>query len=372
MWHGEPSLSPAIIGVPRRSLYNSITEASAIRAGLSAARGIIQPFPIIHGGKLLGLAQGKDVFSDEVRFIPWPHRYRFGWSSWNDCVTETAANGKSYNATWFKNMSAVSVVSNWVDLWGCGGDPTSGSVANTANTATNFDNTTTGAIVHGPSVSTDTKHVLSLWLSSTANTNFFLVLDRVLAYDQNNHNNTVSTVMTNTNTAQRYNTGSPGLNIACVSGPTVQGATATDLTVLTYVDQSGNTGHTMPTTPTVTFVPSAAANATTLGGRIIAPITSGQTVTWGPFLPLANGDAGARSVTNYTTSSANTGNFSFVLCHVICGMQVSIANLGHETDQIFHVTCLERVIDGACLQLFAYTPNTTAGAHSGSMRLGWG
>jgi hypothetical protein len=213
--------------------------------------------------------------------------------------------------------------------------------------------------------------LLSMMALQTANTSMLTLYDRVLVYDLNTFNASVNKVLTNTNTAARYNTAAPGL-LCWIAVCAVTGATAANLTALHYTDQAGNTLHTMPTTPTVTFIPSAAAPTATLGARIIIPSVSGQTVTWGPYVPMATGDSGMRLVNDFTTSAANTGSFSIVLGKPLADIVLPNAGIGSQVDRVFQLSELERIYDGAALALMAFVPATTAFTLTGGITYGWG
>lgn len=364
--------APAIVRIPRRSQFSEGSRARAISNALLMARGITRPLPVIHGGQILGIAAGRSVYSDDVMFIPWHTTYNFGWTSYDALINDITVNGKIFANMWSKTATGAVVANNWYDMWPLAGNPANGSITNTAFTATQCNDSTTGSMGHGGNVSTDIKRLLSHWVIASAGNNAFMLVDRVLVYDQCTHTNTASQNMTNTNLAQRYNTGGPGLQIAVAQGPTLQGATATNLTTLVYMSEIGAGSHLVPTTPTITFIPSAAAATTLVPARIIAPITSGQTVTWGPFLPLANGDQGARFINNYVTSSNNTGNMTYALVHPLAYSSNPVAGIGPEIDQIWQIPVLERVIDGACLQYFMFDVAANSFTAWGGFRVAWG
>jgi hypothetical protein len=391
-----------VAGVMPRSCYGEVEEARAWRNSIESARGRIRPTYVVAGGRIIGATVGRGPFSPDVWFtrfrhgekpsamrrmrddmqrlpLMFPshdlegHPFRCSWSDYNALINDITTNAKFGRTYFAKTPSTAPVANNWYDLWPVTGNPTAGSITNSANTATNYSDATAGSMNKRGNVSTDQMHLLSFLAVANANTPILQLYDRVLCYDQNAYTAGSSQALTNTNTAARYNTGAPGLLPWICTGGTVQGSTAANLTVFTYADQSNNAGHTMPTTPTVTFIPSAAAATSTLGARMIVPITSGQTVTWGPYVPLANGDSGSRSITNYTTSAANTGSWSIVLSHPLADMSIPNAGIPSQTDRVFQISELERVFDGACLSLAMFTPAATAiTTFMGGITFGWG
>lgn len=365
-----PPAAPAIIGVPKRSVFDDISEAKAIQMAREAARGTPVPVPVLHANRIAGIVQGEHPFSDRTRFVPLPYRYSFAWTSYDNIIASLAA-GKSWPAQYAKTPTSNGVANNWYDYWPVTGNPTAGSLAGAANTAVQVSGTTAGALNIGGDVSPESKYLLGAWGVASAGTPTYMFVDRVLTYDSNAHTNTVNQAMTNGVAAQRYIGGSlPGLQIGCVVD-TVQGATATNLTQLQYTDQAGNTLQSMPTTPTVTFIPSAAAPTATLGSRVIAPITSGQTVSYGPWLPLANGDTGAQLIANYTTSSANTGTFAFPMCYPLAFLPCPVAGVPGYVDMVFQFPGLTRLYDGAAVNVWGFQPTTAGSTFYGMLMTSW-
>lgn len=377
--------SPHVIGIAPRSIYSDQTEAEAWAGAIEMARGRIHPTYIFGNRRILGVTQGQSPFSPNVRYVRlrkearprWTEReqlkadmLRMNWRDANDMIADLTAGkfGRTYFA---KTPTTTAVASSWYDLWPTAGNPGPGSLANTAFTATTCDDTTTGSINHRGNVSTDTKHLLSKWATVTGNTPMLMLYDRVLVYDLCTFNASANKVLTNVNTALRYNTGAPGL-LAMVPVNAVTGATAANLTQLQYTNQAGTTLQSMPTASTVTFIPSAAVSTTQLGARIIVPSTSGAVVTWGFALPLAQGDTGMRLVDNFTTSAANTGSFSIVLMKPISDLMIPLLGIPIEIDCVFQMSELERIYDGACLAFASFQPATTAYTLQGSIRYGWG
>jgi hypothetical protein len=136
-------------------------------------------------------------------------------------------------------------------------------------------------------------------------------------------------------------------------------------------NQAGTTLQSMPTGTTVTFIPSATAPTATLGARVIAPSTSGATLPWGPFLPLAVGDSGAQLINDFTTTSANTGTFTFTLARPLFIVPIGTAGVISQLDGIYQVASLERIFDGGCMVFILYFPAATATTFSGTLDVGW-
>lgn len=369
---GNPiSKTPSIIGLDRKSLTNPSAEDLCIQTAVEAHVGCNFPLPVVFGRKIIGYVEGKS-FSNEVRFTRAPaYKWWCAFSTYDDIINALTA-GRRYMAIFTKaNTTAFSVANNWYDLFVVGGLPTSGTFTGAASTAVQFSDTTTGALYHGGNVSTQTKHVLSVSSVASANTPTVVIYDRVLTYEANVFNAASNKAMTNSLTAQRYvSTGQSGMKIMCTV-QTLNGSTAANLTQLRYTNQAGTTLQSVPTTVTMTFIPSAVAPTSTLGARVICPITSGQTLPWGPYIPLAAGDGGARLINDFTTSAANSGTFTFTLARPLFTIGIATAGVMAQMDGIYQIASLEQVFDGACLSQLVYVPATTAMTLSGSVDCGW-
>lgn len=365
----KPRRAPGIVGILPRSKYGPCEEARAIREALGMAKGCTRALPVVYGRRVIGMATGKDWWSDIAGFKPMGQWC--GFTDFSDMISELSS-GKKYGFTWAKSATTAGVANNWYDLWPVTGNPAPGDYSGTALTSRQFDDTTTGSIWHGGNKSTDTKHFLTGWVMQSTGTFNFMLTDRVLAYDSNTFTAASSQNFTTTLTAQRYaSNGDLGLIVSFVVD-TVHNATGVDFTTLTYVDNAGNTGQTMPTTPTVSSIDSGAASTANLGARVFAPATSGATVTWGYAMPLANGDTGVQKLTNITTSAARTGTFAAILHQPLIYMPVAAANIISEKEFVMMQPSLARILDGACLNIWHYASATSAPNIIGGCDVGWG
>jgi hypothetical protein len=71
---------------------------------------------------------------------------------------------------------------------------------------------------------------------------------------------------------------------------------------------------------------------------------------YGPFLPLASGDSGIRSVqTVQLSASSGSGTAALVLCRPLAQITISVSGLMTEKDLLNQIPSLPRIPDGACL-----------------------
>jgi hypothetical protein len=387
---------PHVIGLPPRSMYGDVEEAVAWRIAVQASAGTIRAVFVFANRRVIGVIQGRGVFSSWVRCRKFAQSYRFKWSAayqtledfentpWpkdvpevslmpfqdGNAIMDSLTNGKNGQTWYSKAFTATGVANSWYDLWQVNGVPAPGAINGSAFTANIWTDASVGAINHRGNVSTDTKHTLAMGGASSANTPWVTLYDRIVSYDLCTFNAAANQALTNTNVAARYNSGAPGaLCFICVCA--VTGATAANLTQLRYTNQAGSTLQVMPTTPTVTFIPSAAFTANTTGQRVIVPSISGQVVTMGWAVPLAAGDSGMSLVHDYTTSAANTGSFCIVIAYPLVGIILPIATVPAERDSVYQMMELERIYDGACVSALTLMPATTAYTVTGRVKYGW-
>ena len=107
---------------------------------------------------------------------------------------------------------------------------------------------------------------------------------------------------------------------------------------LTYTDAAGNTGNLTPTTLPI-------SNASAPIGQI--EYTGTGAGKYGPFMPLAAGDTGIRSVQqfNYSVTHGASGVTNVVLCRPLLMLPITTASVMSERDLINQVPSLPRVYE---------------------------
>jgi hypothetical protein len=352
---------------------------AALAASIEAARGLAVWVPVIVGGRLLAMLRGKpDGSAVDVRLPPRPLRLdEVPWScaitSYQALLNAVSAS-KVFSVTFSQTPSAGQVAGNWYDLWPVSGAAkAAGGYTGTASTATPLGNTNSN-LFQWSSVGSNTLYLLS-WLDSlTGNTPVMLLYDRVLVYDSCPVT-AGTTTLTNTASAGRYiSAGQPGLQMV-FTAQTAFAAGANTFNAITYVDNAGNPGQTVPTAP-IQFVGTGTgitAPSTTLGARVIGPATSsGATTILSAFMPLGTGQTGCRSVTNFACSAANTGLVSLVLAYPIAYIPVLSSAATSQMETLSQVAYLPIVSNNACLELMMYAPSSTGFTNYATMNFVWG
>lgn len=291
-----------------------------------------------------------------------------GFSSLDDLVTEMTA-GKSWRADWNKiTGGSAYTAGRWYDLSSLAGTPIANAWAGTALTFTECDEsagngTQIFGMRHGGNVSTDTKHAVNVSAVSgvaTAVPSVLMLVD-MEGYWPGISNNTTSAQTLSGTPSLRYTDG-VGLRLYAVQ-TSVGGAGAQNIAV-SYTDQDGNTGNTLPVT--------VACTASAIVGHISHSGTAAN--NYGPFLPLASGDYGVRNVASVTMSAATTGTFALVLCRPLLTLPLVTASVLAERDLLNQLPSLPRIYDGACLTWLYFAGAATAASTNlyGSLEVAWG
>lgn len=293
-----------------------------------------------------------------------------GFSSVDDLINEMTVNGKLWRADWNKNTFGTSAqsIGAWYSLFRGGGNPAADTILGTGTNLAfqSLSDATGGSLQHGGNVSTDTKHIVNASAFSAAVTTMpavFMLVDLLGFYPITSVTTTGDQALDNTVTLPRYTTGA-GVQ-AFLTPSTVMGAASPNIR-LTYTDSGAAAGNLTPATLPI--------------GNAAAPVTqivySGTGAgKFGPFLPLAAGDAGIRSVQQFNLSvSYVSGVLNLVLCKPLLTLPMTTIGVAAERDLLNQVPSLPRVFDGACLAWLMYAGAVTPvnSAFYGHLDLAWG
>lgn len=289
-----------------------------------------------------------------------------GFTSQDDLINEITTNGKIWRADWNKITGAAAYTAGrWYDLSLLGGTPIANTYSGTALNSQVPTESSGFGIYHGGNVSTDTKHVLNVAAYTAVATGvpaILMLVDLCLYYPGINMNLATAQTLTTGTALTRY---TDGVGLRAFLVPTVAtGATAHNVS-LSYTDQGGASGNSLPVTVSCT------------ASAIVGHITHSGTAAnnYGPFLPLASGDTGVRSVQSITISAASgAGTAALVLCKPLLQIPITTASVLAERDMVNMIPSMPRVVDGACLTWLYFAGAATAASTSlyGSVEFGWG
>lgn len=267
------------------------------------------------------------------------------FSSIDDLVSELGA-GKKARLQGFHTIAtgATSVAGRWHECFTGTGTGGAGTLTGTAGLGTAFSSSTTGAIPQPTaSVSTDTKHLLSMLgvtAATTAVPGVLMLTDLLYMYPSCVVTGTPTTFNNGAAKPTRHNNGA-GVQCSAIVATALGAATPT-LTV-TYTDQGGVSGSGAVT---------ASANSLPVGSLM----SGGAAAQLGaPFMSLSAGDSGVRQLDSYTLASGTTGTVTFVLHRPIATIPLVAANTAGERDFLYQMPSLPQIDDDACLA-FLYLP----------------
>jgi hypothetical protein len=232
-------------------------------------------------------------------------------------------------------------------------------------TAYQLTDSSPGALYHGGNVIADTKHILNMGALcgiATGVPSIIKVVDMLLYYPGINMNSLSAQNMTNGVNLPRYVDGK-GVRAFLVA-QTATGASAHNFT-MSYTDTGDNAANAPASTLLCT--PSA------IVGHL--PITGTAAGNFGPFIPIAAGDIGIKSVESATLSAASgSGTAALVLCKELCDIPLFAAGIYSERDLLYQIPSLPQVVDGAYLGFLLYAGAAVAAATSyqGYIDLAWG
>jgi len=287
-----------------------------------------------------------------------------------DDLYSEITNGKFNRADWNKiTGGAAYTAGRWYDLSPLNGTPVANAWAGTALNWRTCDETTGNGtqifgIPHGGNVTPDTKHGLNVGAMSavaTAVPGVLMLVDMQGYYPGINMN--VGTAQTLVGSPTLRYTDGVGVRPYLVVTATT-GATAHNLS-LSYTNSAGTAGRALPVTV------SATASA------ITPHITHSGTAAnnYCPFLPLAGGDLGVRSVQTITLSAASgAGTAALVLARPILQLPITTVSILSERDLVNQLPSMPRIMDGACLTWLYFAGAATAANTNfyGHLESAWG
>ncbi len=293
-----------------------------------------------------------------------------GFQSQDDMVNEISTNGKFYRTDWQKSTFATTAhtAGLWYSLMRGGGNPAAdtilGTGTNLAFQALSDTVATASGIPHGGNVG-DYKVLLNAAAQTAAATTapcVLMLVDILGFYPVTTVTTTGAQTLNNTVTLPRYTDGA-GVQ-AFLTPSTVMGAATPNIT-LNYTNSAGTAGK---ATPATLPIGNTAAAVTSI-------VHSGTgTGKYGPFIPLAAGDAGIRSVQSINLSASYvSGVLNLVLCKPIMTLPITTLGVTAERDLVNQFASMPRIYDGACLNwlMLAGAATPVAAPLSGHLEFGW-
>lgn len=264
-------------------------------------------------------------------------------------LRDAHAAGRSRSAAFVKTPSQTTASGIWFDLSLSPGNPVPQYYFAAPLAAQPMARSTDGGLDHGPAVPGMKKYLQAALLqvvTTTAAPLSLKLLDYLMFYPGVAMDVGVQE-LTNAATLPRYADGN-GVQIMAVEQSSYVGGASFRLT---YVNQAGDVAQ----TPIVT------CNTQISAGTIAtsAPATAGVS---GPFVPLAHGDSGVRSIQSVEWITGDVGLIAFVLVKPIAPLSVFETTAPAETDFLLEYRVLPRIEDDAYLNFIAKPVGTLASA----------
>lgn len=285
-----------------------------------------------------------------------------GFTSQDDLINQVTVNGKYRRIDGSKLVSPAQTAGGWNCLAGMNGNPVATTFPGTSLAwvgcdDANGDGTNRFGIYNGGDVAPATMHILNVAANivGAAGAPWQLKLVDLQGYypiSGTDVTGTGSRTLTGT-PSMRYTNGE-GCEAFFVSAVAPTGG-GPNLTASSYTNAASTSGRSFQGSPTM----GAAADA--YAGRIIH---SGNAAgRYGPFLPLAGGDMGIKSIESFTFSggTAYTGSGRLALCiaRKLLDIAVPVTGMLSERDLVNQLPSLPRVMDGACLVWLMFSTGAT-------------
>lgn len=242
------------------------------------------------------------------------------------------------------------------------------NISQTVTSQTITGTASTNGLYTGGNVSPSVKNILNVSAYSAAATSapaVLMLVDQVAMFTVSSVTTTGPQSFTGTQTLPRYTTGA-GLQ-AFIVPSVVMGAGAPTIQ-LNYTNAAGTPNRLTPASPSLPI----ATTASPVGSIIYSGTGAGK---YGPFMPLAAGDTGIRSIETINLSATMTsGSLVVVLCKPIYTLPLTTVGVASERDLVNQLPSMPRIFDGANLQWLMYAGAATPvnSAYYGSIDAAWG
>ena len=257
---------------------------------------------------------------------------------------------------------------------GTGTGANNGGTYNLSNTPGTISNVTvtgtagTSGIPHGGNVSTAVKNLLNANVySGAASTapNIFMLYDLIATYTITSTTTTGAQSLTGQTAWPRY---ASGVGVRAILTPTIVMGVGTPTVQLSYTNPASVSGQLTPTAPSLPII-----NTTSPVGSIMYAGTG--VGKFGPFIPLAAGDTGIKSVESINFSATMTSGVCVLsIVKPICTIPLTTAGVAGERDLVNQIPSMPVIPDGACLNWMMYagvaTPAVTP--FFGNLDFAWG
>jgi hypothetical protein len=282
------------------------------------------------------------------------------------------STGAWHQAAYLRTTAPASgVTGRWVDVSVGAGHPVYNAYAGTPLTAQALiNNNSNRAVYTGPNPGPgETKHLHSLTVDTTTSSGgppqTYVLCDYLLYYPFIDTDTTDIQTLDNTVTIPRYTTGEGVQCFVVIQAPT----TATNfngLCTVTYTNSDGVSGR----TTTFAIIGSDRVGILVNAGNNSASVATQAQCS--PFIPLAPGDKGIRSIQSVQMDSGIGGLVAFVLCYSVAS--IPLFNIFAQTEKTFFSRTgrAPKIEQGAFLHFIACAGSASVAIFRSSLTFVWG
>lgn len=227
---------------------------------------------------------------------------------------------------------------------------------------------TANGIYHGGDVSPSVKHIINASAYTAAATTapcVLMLVDILAVIPISTVTLTTAQTILGTQTLPRY---ADGKGVRAYITPSVAMGVGTPTVTLNYTNTSDVTGRLTPATPSLPLINASAP----VGSVAHAGTGAGK---FGPFLPMAAGDQGIKSIQSVQFNATMTsGCQNLVLCKPLMTLPITTLGVAAERDLVNQLPSMPRVYDGAVLSWLMYAGAATPinSALYGHLDTAWG
>jgi hypothetical protein len=273
-----------------------------------------------------------------------------------------ATDGREWQSFFFKNAVPNGGTGRWVDGSVGSGIPLYNAYVGNPLEATPMTGAGNRGIYVGPDPEAGQEkylHVMQAVSNSAGVPVYMLLADYLMFYPLIDGDSTDQQDMDNTLPLTRYTSGEGVQCMIVVASPMSQNGTVS----VSYTNSDGVSGRTSNASLLLSTVIGSIANttATTATANAVAP-----------FIPLASGDRGIRSIESVTVSGSPGGLLNAVLVKPLAHLQVRESGTAAEKIMVPHSASCPKIDPGAYLNWILHNGNANPPSLRGFLQFAWG
>jgi hypothetical protein len=268
----------------------------------------------------------------------------------NELAAAEAETGRFWQQHFLKTTLPAGVAGRWVDHSVGAGQPLYNAYVGTQLEFTPLVGAGNRSVYMGPSTGA-AKFIQTMQVGAASGPQTVLLLDYLGFYPLLDGDTTDAQLLDNAQTLPRYTSGEDVQAFLVAQVPMTAAAQAS--VTMSYTNSTGASGR------SVTF---GIYGEDTIGRLVCQTAVNAGAGGLAPFVPLANGDGGIRSVQSLTLSTATGGLFNLVLARPIASVQVFQDGVVAEKNFVREGLPLPRVENGAFLQFLSLRGTANAAA----------